>query len=120
MWRQFFNKERLVTIALALLVSLGVNLGASGVATHFWQPKPPLKIATVELKDIVQDFVVTLAKRKDLSSAQVRAKVEVFQNRLQARIDSLSRQYNLVVLSKSAVLSKVPDLTIVFKRKRKQ
>ena len=107
-----FTKKDLLTISISTILSVTIMLSIQ-LATQAPQPK---QIATIQLKKIIDDFVINLVKKK-LNKTQNATAISTFQKALDVKLNTLAKEHNIVLMSKSAVIAGGVDLTTVFKVK---
>lgn len=109
----FFTKDKLLTIVLAIILSVATNQSIE----YFWHRSHQVpRFATVQIRNIVKDFAIRLANRKKLTPTQTQEYIKKFQQDLTKKINIIAKRNNVVLLPKRAVLSQLPDLTTIFMR----
>lgn len=94
------------------ILTVWVIVGASTGLSFFWlrQVRSVPTIVTVDLKALVRDQI-SHTLLKTLSEEEIEQKVTSLVHEQRKRVKDLMRLKNVIVLSKEAVLTPVPDVT---------
>jgi|LLEQ01.1.fsa_nt_gi hypothetical protein len=98
---------RYIELVLTALISISVTLAIVLVTTPSGLPTG---IVTIDATEAVLSFIND-GDRRNLEDADYEVQARAFQGRLDAAIEKVSEEYNVIVVNSAAVLAGAQDIT---------